>query len=205
MYAPPPYYSEDIDIACDLVKTIVMGTLVTSGTFLQGSPLPFMFEKGRDSALKLISHMDRRNPLQREMEDGREVLVIFWGPNAYISPSDYVATPRVPTWVYATVHMNGIPRLIHGKNEIDKIVSDLSYFMEKPNSGWDISQVVDYKEKLLDSIVGFEIDITSAQSQIRLGQQNDKEDIMAVYNSLSNGSHGEKQVAALMKHQGMLD
>lgn len=205
MYAPPPFFSDDVDVACGLVENIVMGTLVTSGTCLQGSPLPFMFEQESDGRSKLVSHMDRRNPLWRDMEDGREVMVIFWGPSAYISPSVYVTRPRVPTWVYATVHVNGTPRLVRDADGVDKIVSDLCNFMEKSGSAWDISQVVDYKEKLLSSIVGFEIDITSAQSQIRLGQLNDSEDLRAVYDALCGGTHGEKQVAALMKDRGIID
>lgn len=42
MYAPTPYFSDDMDVARDLVENIVMGTLITSGK--EGSPLPFMFE-----------------------------------------------------------------------------------------------------------------------------------------------------------------
>lgn len=202
MYAPTPYFSDDINIAGGLVDRIVMGTIVTSGSSLQGSPLPFMFEK---NGSKLVSHMDRRNPLWRDMEDGREVLVIFWGPSAYISPSIYTTTPRVPTWIYVTAHVNGIPRLIQGKDEMGKIVSDLSNYMEKPGTGWDISQVTDYRDRLLGAIVGFEIDITNAQSQIRLGQQNNSEDLGAVYEALLNGAPGEQQVAGIMKDMGIID
>lgn len=154
---------------------------------------------------KLISHMDRRNPLWRDMEGGREVLVIFWGPSAYISPSVYVTKPRVPTWVYATAHVNGIPRILQGKGEMDKIVTDLCRFMEEPDSGWDIGQVEEYKARILSGIVGFEIDITRVQSQTRLGQQNDSDDFRAVHNALVEGAAGEKQVAALMERLGMIE
>ena len=205
MYAPKPFFSDDINIASGPVDSIVMGTIVTSGSSLQASPLPFMLEKNDDGTAKLISHMDRRNPLWQEMENGGDVLVIFWGPSAYISPSIYTTQPRVPTWIYTTAHVSGTPRLIHDGDAKDKIVSDLCRFMEKPNSGWDISQVVGYKERLLGSIVGFEIDITSAQSQIRLGQPNSREDIMAIYEALSNGTPGEKQVAVLMKDLKIID
>ncbi|MBL4801228.1 MAG: FMN-binding negative transcriptional regulator [Emcibacter sp.] len=211
MYAPTPFFSDDINITADLVETIVMGTLVTSGSdtasapSLQGSPLPFMIEKNDDGTAKLISHMDRRNPLWREMEDGREVLVIFWGPSAYISPSIYTTTPRVPTWIYTTAHVSGMPRLVHDGDAKDKIVSDLCRFMEKPDSGWDISQVGDYKARLLDAIVGFEIDITSAQSQVRLGQLNNSEDLKAVYEALSHGAPGDMQVAEIMKNMGIVE
>lgn len=199
MYAPSPYLSEDSTLACNLIDMIVMGTLVTCETSMQGSPLPFMVKQQQNGKLTLISHMDRANPLWKTMQNNQEVMVIFWGANSYISPSIYTTSPRVPTWLYATVHLKGIPKLIEDEDGLDTIVSDLSQFMEKADSTWQISQVANYKKRLLTAIVGFEIDINSCQSQVRLGQSNSAEDQNAVYQALSKGNHAEKQVAELMQ------
>ncbi|MEP1447267.1 MAG: FMN-binding negative transcriptional regulator [Paraglaciecola sp.] len=199
MYAPSPYLSKDPTIACNLIDMIVMGTLVTCENSMQGSPLPFMVNQKTDGKLRLISHMDRANPLWKTLQNNQEVMVIFWGPNSYISPSIYTTSPRVPTWFFATVHLKGIPRLIEDEDGLDTIVSDLSQFMEKADSTWQISQVANYKKRLLSAIVGFEIDVRSCQSQIRLGQGNSSKDQNAVYQALSKGNPAEKQVAELMQ------
>ncbi|MFC3050502.1 FMN-binding negative transcriptional regulator [Kordiimonas pumila] len=205
MYAPSPFYSEDPKIAKTLVDMIVMGTLVTAEISLQGSPLPFMIDIDNTGNGRLISHMDKRNPLWKDLESGKEVLVIFWGPNAYISPALYTTTPRVPTWVYATVHIKGTPRLIKDAEGVDKIVTDLCNYMEKPDSGWSIEQVSGYKSRILNGIVGFEIDIAATMSQVRLAQQNDQPDIEALYKGLASGSSGDRQVAELMKKMSIVE
>ena len=48
--------------------------------------------------------MARPNPQWRSFGDVDEVLVIFRGPDAYISPAWYTDSPNVPTWNYVVVH-----------------------------------------------------------------------------------------------------
>jgi len=76
--------------------------------------------------------------------------------------------------------------------------------MEPASSSWDINQVTDYRDKLLGAIVGFEIDVHSTVSQIRLAQQNSHQDRLAVYNALKKGSFPDKQVAELMEQMEIL-
>jgi len=199
MYGPSPFLLEDTEIAMSLIEDIVMGTLIVPGDKLEGSPLPFMACKKSDGGLRLIGHMDRANPLWKDLEIADSVLVIFWGPNTYVSPSYYVTSPRVPTWVYATVHVTGKAKLIQDADALSALVSDLSNFLEPEGSGWCIGQVADYKEKLLSGIVGFEIEANTTQSQVRILQTNSKEDRAAVYKALVGGTNAEQQVAELMK------
>ncbi|WP_417317198.1 FMN-binding negative transcriptional regulator [Emcibacter sp.] len=198
MYAPEPFNFTDVDTAVLLIDEIVMGTLLVGGDKIEGSPVPFMARVDSDGTLCLVGHMDRANPLWQRMEDHGQVIVIFWGPNSYISPSYYTSKPRVPTWAYATVHVTGRPQLIEDANGVDKIVSDLSRFLEQEGSAWHISQVEEYKEKLLKAIVGFEIKASDFQSQVRLLQTNTDADRKAVFSSLIQGSPAERHVANMM-------
>lgn len=202
MYGPAPFLFEDTNTAITLIDEIVMGTLIAPGETMEGSPLPFMTKQTEKGGLKLIGHMDRANPLWRLLDTSQQVLVVFWGPNTYISPSYYTSQPRVPTWAYATVHAHGTARLLVDETDSNKIVTDLGNFTEKPDSGWDIDQVTDYKQKLLKGIVGFEIDILRVQSQIRLLQTNNIADRASVYRSLAGGSNAERQTAELMDKLG---
>src|SRR5690606_23062498 len=51
----------------------------------------------------LRGHFAKANPQWRGLEDG-EVLAVFNGPHAYVSPRHYDAFESVPTWNYLTVH-----------------------------------------------------------------------------------------------------
>lgn len=52
----------------------------------------------------LLGHVACANPHSAALGDGAEVLVVFNGPHAYVSPNWYL-TASVPTWNYAVVHM----------------------------------------------------------------------------------------------------
>ena len=43
----------------------------------------------------------------RDRRPRAEVMMIVWGPDAYISPDWYVSPEQVPTWNYVSVHLNG--------------------------------------------------------------------------------------------------
>jgi transcriptional regulator len=49
----------------------------------------------------------RANGQWKAIRAEREVLCIFHGPHAYISPQWYVQQHTVPTWNYAAVHVYG--------------------------------------------------------------------------------------------------
>lgn len=59
----------------------------------------------------LIGHIARANPMHEQITDGQEVLAIFQGPDAYVSPNYYPGKQdhhrHVPTWNYMVVHAHG--------------------------------------------------------------------------------------------------
>jgi transcriptional regulator len=66
------------------------------------SHLPLLLDADAGSPGQLLGHMARANPQWRRV-DG-EVLAIFAGPHAYVSPSWYEEPNTVPTWNYVAVH-----------------------------------------------------------------------------------------------------
>src|SRR5688500_13414685 len=81
----------------------------TGGT-LHASHLPAQVHLAGQNIV-LDMHMARSNPQWREFFDD-EVLVVFSGPHAYVSPRWYEEQERVPTWNYAAVHAYGVPKVI---------------------------------------------------------------------------------------------
>jgi transcriptional regulator len=203
MYAPPPYLHTDPILAADLIDRIVMGTLVVHDEKMHGSPLPFsvkkkLNERGDCIELVLISHMDKSNPLWRCLDPNKDIFISFFGPNCYFSPSHYTTSPRAPTWLYATVHITGKPKIIHEAEDIANIVTHLTNKMEPSDSGWNISQITGYRDALVNHIVGFEISVSKATSQVRLGQTNSRADKKAMLSALKKGGSVDQCVANLI-------
>lgn len=96
-----------------IVRRHPFAQLVTSGA--DGMPfataLPLYFETD-ESETHLIGHLARRNPHATSMRTGQQVLAVFQGPHAYISPSWYVEKPEVPTWDYLAAQIRGTLEMI---------------------------------------------------------------------------------------------
>lgn len=192
MYAPAPYYFSDMNLAAELVDDIVMGTIVAKDNALTASPLPFRVKTKTDNTLELESHMDKRNPLCDILLTQPEVKIIFWGDNAYLSPSVYAKPPRVPTWLFTSVHISGVVNLLNTPDEVDGVVTALCHHAESVDSPWSVEQVEDYKQRLLSAITGFTVRVTRVEGQLRLGQQNGVAEVARIKSQLSAPEHGQR-------------
>src|SRR3990167_5991756 len=82
---------------------------------LEANNLPFEVDPTSGTFGTLRSHAARTNPFLQTHVPGMEALVIFQGPNAYISPTWYVNGQKsgkvLPGWNYAVVHAYGKLRI----------------------------------------------------------------------------------------------
>ena len=117
MYQPPAFREDRPEIQHALIRRHPLGLLITAGPAgLLANLFPFLLDAGAEKGT-LRLHMARANPQWREFEAIEECLVVFQGPQDYVTPSWY-ATKRetgkvVPTWNYATVHAWGRPRVMN--------------------------------------------------------------------------------------------
>ncbi len=146
------------------------------------SHVPFLV--AHDGSM-LISHVAKSNP-QWENIALQEVLVTFQGPHGYISPSWY-ESPSVPTWNYQAVHVYGNAKLITGHEKLAKIIEDLT---EKFESFIHPPWTPDYKESLLQAIVGIELTITQIEGKNKLSQNRSRQDRDQVVNALESSGSG---------------
>ncbi len=198
MYVPAPFRNTDRETAFGLIEDIRLGTLVSVADGINASHLPFMVERNAGSMGRLVSHCARANR-QWESLDGREVLVTFLGPHTYVSPGWYGTHPRAPTWLYAAVHVRGRTTVTNDADAVRDMVVKLSHEMDPPDSGWAPENVSDYIDRLLPAIVGFHIEITDIQTQLRLAQQNGHDDRSRVHRILKQGSLSQRLVCELME------
>jgi transcriptional regulator len=177
MYIPSFNRIEDGERIIPFIKSHGFATIVSLGkNGMTASHLPVLWDEGGGEGGTLRSHMARANPQWRHFETGNEILCIFHGPHAYISPSWYVMQHTVPTWNYAVVHVYGTPSLVD-ETQLRQIVYDTT---EKYESGmpkpWRIPLSEDELQKQLKAIVGFSIQITRVEAKFKLGQNRSIED-----------------------------
>lgn len=126
MYIPEHFKEASLERIAALIGGNSFGVLITAPDGVPFvSHFPFIFDRGVASKGKLLCHMARANPQWRHFLSGGEVLAVFQGPHAYVSPSWY-SSPGVPTWNYAVVHARGKTRLIGSESELEVLVERLS-------------------------------------------------------------------------------
>lgn len=200
MYIPEHFKETNPERIFALIEGHPLGMLVTAPESVPFvSHLPFIFECPAGTQGKLLGHMARANPQWQHFSKCSEVLAVFQGPHAYVSPSWY-SSPGVPTWNYAVVHLRGTPRLIEGETELEALLEQLTRVHESPMpSPWEPKLRGERRSKLLNMIVGFEIEITHIQGKFKLSQNRPLEDQQSVVDKLNQSSNQtEAAVAKLM-------
>lgn len=200
MYVPEHFKETNPKRISALIEGNSFGMLVTAPDGLPFvSHLPFIFDPAAGSNGKLLCHMARANPQWQHFSSCGEVLTIFQGPHAYVSPSWY-SSPGVPTWNYAVVHLRGKPRFIESDSELEALVEQLTLAYESHMpSPWKPNLAGERRTKLLNMIVGFEIEVTDIQAKFKLSQNRPPEDQQSVVEKLSQSSNQtEVAVAKLM-------
>jgi transcriptional regulator len=170
MYLPEHFRADDPTELARFIQDHAFATLVSQH---QGAPyashLPVLFEPQAGAHGRLLGHMARANPQWQTLADNPEVLVIFQGPHAYVSPTLY-STPGVPTWNYATVHVYGTPRLMDDPATLGEWVDRLTAQYEAGSPAPWRHTDTERRPRLLGMIVGFEIAVTRVEGKFKLSQ-----------------------------------
>jgi transcriptional regulator len=198
LYVPAHFRMDDPDALFAFVERYAFGTLVSSGAAgLRVSHIPFVAERDAAGAVRLLGHVARANDQWQELERAREVVAIFQGPHAYVSPTAYATHPSVPTWNYAVVHAHGKARLMD-EAALHDLLMRLSATYEAGNAKpWKMSELpADYVATMLRAIVGFEIEVERLEGKFKLSQ-NRAVEAPRVIAALEAG--GEAELAALMR------
>lgn len=182
MYCPTNFVEDDRQTLDAVIRANSFGLLVST---LDGAPyathLPFMLDGDR-----LLAHMARANPQWQGFEAGTEVLCIFQGPHAYVSPNWYAREKAVPTWNYVAVHVHGVPRIVDDPSEClamqRRLVAEFEAGSETP---WTMDGLPEsYLAVQLRAIVNFEIPVTRIEGKFKLNQNRTAEDRAGVIASL---------------------
>ncbi len=201
MFIPKYFKVTDMDEVKEFIQTNSFGTLVTTK---QGKPIathiPLEYRKKGDEYY-ITGHMAYGNPQWRTFEACETVLVIYQGPDAYITSSWY-GHENVPTWNYQAVHVYGKPVVL----EQDELEHDLVMFLEKYEKHrknpilWD-KLSPGLLERELKGIVGFKIKVQEVQAAYKLSQNRNEEDYRNIIEQLQKEEDlNSHQLAKAMKN-----
>lgn len=197
MYVPRHFAQPDTATLHALMRAHPLATLVTlgpDGPNANHVPLHLATEHGEHGLLS--GHLPRANPAWSEHAADCDVLAVFHGPEAYITPSWY-ATKRVtgevvPTWNYTTVHARGRLRVIDDgpwlRNHLGQLTREQEARFAQP---WSVDDAPgDYTERLMRGLVGIEIAITHLEGKWKVSQNrpaDDRAGVVAGLRALGDG------------------
>ncbi len=153
----------------------------------------------------LIGHVALANDMHRLIAQGQEVLAIFRGEDAYVSPNYYPTKPEhhrhVPTWNYQVVHIYGNITFQYDERDKRAAVGLLTRNHERRLNGKDAWRMADapadYMKDMLSSIVAFKVDVTKVLAKSKLSQNREERDYAGAISGLQ--ASGEIALAERMK------
>ncbi|HEY8067811.1 MAG TPA: FMN-binding negative transcriptional regulator [Burkholderiales bacterium] len=199
MYSPIYNQVEDRTELLAFMRANSFPILVTgTGGVLHASHLPItVHEQGAQIVLDM--HMAKNNPQWKEFFDD-EVMVIFSGPHAYVSPRWYADEERVPTWNYAAVHAYGIPKIISDKKEKLESQRRLTESLDPQWLPKFDALRREYTDMMLDGIVNFSIPIARIETRWKLSQNRGRKEMELIAAQLDKSADTvERALAALMR------
>jgi transcriptional regulator len=188
MYRPPAFREDRIEVLHSLIQSYPLATLVTSGANgLNANLLPFTIATDRGEKGVLRAHLARGNDQVAALREGAETLVIFQGPQTYITPSWYASKSEhgkvVPTWNYVVVQVQGTPQILDDPDWLRVQIDELTRQREASRAEpWNVTDAPEpFVTSQLRGIIGLEIPIARIEGKWKVSQNRpaaDKEGVV---------------------------
>jgi transcriptional regulator len=202
MYVPAHFVVDDRSRTHALMRAHPLAALVSAGASgLFATHLPTVLkDDGPHGTIEC--HLARANPHWKDLAQVDEALMIFQGPEAYVTPSWYPSKAEhgkvVPTWNYAVVHAYGRPQVMEGADWLRRHVSELTAQQEAGESvPWALSDAPDsYVAAMLRGIVGFRFAIARLEGKWKMSQNRQAQDRAGVVSGLAGRGEGDDREIA---------
>lgn len=207
MYLPKHFEETRVDVLHGLIRAHPLGALVTAGAGgLEANHVPFEIDPDPAPFGTLRAHVARANPVWRD--GAGDALVIFQGPESYVTPSWYPTKREsgkvVPTWNYVAVHAYGRLRAIDDPAWLRAFVTRLTDRHEARRAApWKVSDAPgDYVDQLLAAIVGIELPVARLLGKWKVSQNRPAADRAGVVAGLEgDGGDAARAMAAAVRGQ----
>jgi len=208
MYTPKHFSAPSEAALRALIRAYPFATLITmAATGVEVNHLPLYLDGDR----VLGGHVARANPLWQDAQPEQEVMVVFHGLHTYVTPSWYASKAQtgmvVPTWNYVVVHVRGTLRVIEDaqwlRNHLTALTAQQEVAFEQP---WQLEDApVGFIDKLMQAVVGIEIEITQLTGKWKVSQNQPLENQQGVLQGLraSDASHSHDMAAVVAAVNGL--
>jgi transcriptional regulator len=198
MYIQPAFAEDRLEVKHGLIRAYPLGMLITPGAAPTADLVPFALYPGEGEAGLgvLRAHIGRSNPVVQALAADGECLVVFQGPEAYISPSWYatkaISHKVVPTWNFTMVQVRGTARLVEDAAWLQRQIRKLTAQHESGLAeSWEVDDApVEFIDGLLRAIVGIEIPIASIKGKWKVSQNRSDADMAGVVAGLRSEGAG---------------
>lgn len=207
MYQPDHFRTDDVSQMHALMRARPFAALVSGGAAgLYASHMPTVLKAdGQNGVIEF--HLARANPHGKYLAECGEALMIFQGPDGYVTPNWYPSKAEtakvVPTWNYAVVHAYGQPETMQDADWLRRHVTELTDQQEKSEAEpWKLTDAPErYVEVMLRGIVGFRFAITRLEGKWKMSQNREMRDREGVVNGLGQrAAPDDPEIATLVSH-----
>jgi transcriptional regulator len=177
MYVPPRHRVNDRETLFALIASHPLGAWVCQGCAgLVANHVPFLLDRRRGPHGTLIGHVSRANTVWRELDATGPSVVMFQGPQAYITPGWYpgkgVHGEVVPTWNYVVAHAHGVARVVEDRDWVFDLLRRLTEAHEAARpSPWSVADApAAFMDRMMRAVVGIEIPIDRLEGKLKASQ-----------------------------------
>jgi transcriptional regulator len=198
VYVPAHFNEDRVAVLHAQMQATGLATLVSmTADGLIASHAPLLLDPDPAPYGTLIGHFAKANPHARSADPSVQTLVIFQGPDGYITPS-YYATKRehgkvVPTWNYTAIHAYGTLEVFDDPARLLAVVTRLTNRHEAGRAQpWAVSDAPDdFIQGMLRGIVGISLPIVRLEGKVKMSQNRPATDIEGVVRGLRQDAQDE--------------
>jgi transcriptional regulator len=198
------HYAMGMGDARTLVRANGWAVLVTDA--MRAAHVPCLLDPehdpgGEDERLVLLSHTARADPASDGLTTGREIMLVFQGPNGYISPAWYEDAPFVPTWNFTAAHVYGVPEILEGEEGFAVLERTVEHFEVARESPWRLEgDSLPYARRIAPGTVPFRLRASRVEAKAKLSQDKAPEIQERVIAALERpGPYRQPDLAAEMR------
>ena len=203
MYVNPLHQLADREAQFSLMARHPLGAWVCQGRGgLVANHVPFFLDRGRGPLGTLIGHVSRANTVWQELGPDTPSVVMFRGPQAYITPGWYPSKAEhgqvVPTWNYVVAHAHGVATAVHDRDGLLDMLNRLTDHQEARRAvPWRVGDApTQFIDRLLGAIVGIEIPIDRLEGKLKASQDEALPDRLGTVQGLKQESTDEAAAMA---------
>ncbi len=208
MYNLPYYKEQDQQVVLDFIRKhpFAMITGCTEENKPVATQIPVFIEE-REDKLYLTGHIMKQTDHHKAFEKNANVLCVFTGPHSYVSATWYSNPHQASTWNYISIHVRGLLLLLDEQALIEILKKTTLHFEDNnPHSTTVFDNLPqDYRDRLMNAIIAFEIEVEEINNVFKLSQDRDK----ASYNNIKEhlnhqGEHAQLIASEMEKRTSQL-